>query len=45
MVYFWKISNETRGADADTALVEKVSVTPGNAYDGRNGEAALPDDP
>lgn len=33
------------GADADTALVEKVAVTPGNAHDGRNGEAALPDDP
>ena len=33
------------GADADTALVEKVAVTPGNAHNGRNGEAALPDDP
>jgi IS5 family transposase len=33
------------GADADTALVEKVAVTPGNAHDGRNGESALPDDP
>ncbi len=33
------------GADADTAIVEKVAVTPGNAHDGRNGEAALPDDP
>ena len=33
------------GADADSALVEKVAVTPGNAHDGRNGEAALPDDP
>lgn len=33
------------GADADTALVEKVAVTPGNAHDGRNGEVALPDDP
>ena len=33
------------GADADTALVEKVAVTPGNANDSRNGEAALPDDP
>ncbi len=33
------------GADADTALVEKVAVTPGNAHDGRNGEAALPDYP
>jgi transposase, IS5 family len=33
------------GADADTALVEKVAVTPGNAHDGRHGEAALPDGP
>lgn len=33
------------GADADTALVEKVALTPGNAHDGRNGEAALPEDP
>ena len=33
------------GADADTALVEKVAVTPGNAHEGRNGEAALPDNP
>jgi len=33
------------GADADTALVEKVAVTPGNAHDGRNGESALPDEP
>ena len=33
------------GADADTALVEKLAVTPGNAHDGRNGEAALPDEP
>ena len=33
------------GADADTALVEEVAVTPGNAHDGRNGEAALPDNP
>ncbi len=33
------------GADADTALVEKVAVTPGNAHDGRNGETALPEDP
>ncbi|MEM9439907.1 MAG: IS5 family transposase [Pseudomonadota bacterium] len=31
------------GADADTALVEKLSVTPGNAHDGRSGDAALPD--
>lgn len=33
------------GADADTALVEQVSVTPANAHDGREGPAALPDDP
>jgi IS5 family transposase len=33
------------GADADTAIVEEVSVTPGNAHDGRCGEAALPDNP
>lgn len=33
------------GADADTVIVEKISVTPGNAHDGRSGEAALPDDP
>lgn len=33
------------GADADTAIVEKIAVTPGNAHDGRSGEAALPDEP
>ncbi len=33
------------GADADTALVEQVSVTPANVNDGREGAAALPDDP
>ena len=33
------------GADAATALVEKVAVTPANVNDGRAGEAALPDDP
>lgn len=33
------------GADADTALVEKVSVTPANVNDGRAGPEALPDDP
>jgi IS5 family transposase len=33
------------GADADTAIVEKISVTPGNAHDGRSGHMALPDDP
>ena len=32
------------GADADTALVEKVSVTPANVNDGRAGPDALPDD-
>jgi IS5 family transposase len=33
------------GADADTALVEAVSVTPANVNDGREGPAALPEDP
>jgi IS5 family transposase len=33
------------GADADTALVEQVSVTPANVHDGRAGPAALPDEP
>ena len=33
------------GADADTALVEEVSVTPGNINDGRAGAGALPDEP
>jgi transposase, IS5 family len=33
------------GADADTALVEELSVTPGNVHDGREGHAALPNDP
>lgn len=33
------------GADADTAIVEELSVTPGNVNDGRAGHAALPDDP
>lgn len=33
------------GVDADTALVEEVSVTPGNVNDGRAGPGALPDDP
>lgn len=33
------------GADANTTLVEKLAVTPGNAHDGCNGEAALPEDP
>ena len=30
------------GADADTALVEKIAVTPGNRHDGRCGDLALP---
>ncbi len=33
------------GADADTALVEQLSVTPGNVHDGQAGHGALPDDP
>ena len=33
------------GADADTALVEELSVTPGNVHDGQAGHGALPDDP
>lgn len=33
------------GADADTALVEEVSITPGNLHDGRAGGGALPDNP
>ncbi len=33
------------GADADTALVEELSVTPGYVHDGRAGHGALPDDP
>lgn len=33
------------GADADTALVEEVSVTPANINDGKAGPGALPDDP
>jgi transposase, IS5 family len=33
------------GADADTALVEELSVTPGNVHDDRAGHAALADDP
>lgn len=32
-------------ADADTGLVERVDVTPGNVHDGRAGEAVVPDDP
>jgi IS5 family transposase len=33
------------GADADTAIVEELAVTPGNVNDGRAGGAALPDNP
>jgi IS5 family transposase len=33
------------GADADTALIEEVAVTPANINDGRAGPAALPDAP
>lgn len=32
-------------ADATTALVEKIAVTPANVNDGRAGPEALPDDP
>jgi IS5 family transposase len=33
------------GADAETALVEEVSITPGNLHDGRADGGALPDNP
>jgi transposase, IS5 family len=33
------------GADATTALVEKLSITPAHVNDGRAGPDALPDDP
>ena len=33
------------GADADTALVEEVAITPANMNDGKAGPAALPDNP
>lgn len=33
------------GADADTALVEEVSVTPANVNDGKAGPEALPENP
>ncbi len=33
------------GADAETALVEQLAVTPGNVHDGNHGESALPSDP
>lgn len=33
------------GADADTAIVEEIAVTPANINDGRAGPDALPDNP
>ena len=33
------------GADAETALVEEIAVTPANVNDGKAGPAALPNDP
>jgi len=33
------------GADADTALVEVVAITPANIHDGKAGSDALPDEP
>ena len=33
------------GADADTALVEEIAITPANVHDGNAGGDALPDDP
>lgn len=30
------------GADAETALVQQLAVTPGNVHDGNHGESALP---
>ena len=33
------------GADADTALVEQIAVTPANINDSKAGPAALPDNP
>lgn len=33
------------GADAETALVEEIAVTPANVNDGKAGPAALPDNP
>ena len=33
------------GADAETALMEPLAVTPGNVHDGNHGESALPSDP
>lgn len=33
------------GADADTALVEEIAITPANLNDGKAGPDAVPDDP
>jgi len=33
------------GADADTALVEEIAITPANVNDGKAGPRALPDEP
>ena len=33
------------GADADTALVEEIAITPANVNDGKAGPLALPDEP
>ena len=33
------------GADADTALVEEVAITPANINDGKAGPETLPDNP
>ena len=33
------------GADAETALVEELAVSPGNVHDGNHGAGALPPDP
>jgi IS5 family transposase len=35
----------TVGADADTALVDEISVTSANINDGKAGPEASPDDP
>ena len=33
------------GADAETALVEAVAITPANVHDGKAGGEAIPEDP
>ena len=33
------------GADAETAIVEEIAITPANVHDGKAGGEALPDDP